>query len=188
MDVRDIPYYPGYKITDNGRVLSSRCELRHSDRHGYASVQLWANGIGKMMQVHRLVLLAWIGHPPSSGSHTRHLDGNKRNNSLSNLRWGTPKENGEDQVRLDRAARGERSGAYTHPERLARGVRNGMTTRPESIIRGENHPKSKLKYSDVIYIRSRIAHGESHRSIAISMGVSRGLISHISTRRAWRHI
>jgi hypothetical protein len=39
----------------------------------------------------------------------RHLDGNRSNNRLDNLAWGTPLENGADKARHG-TAKGERNG------------------------------------------------------------------------------
>ncbi|WP_262315234.1 HNH endonuclease [Lacticaseibacillus parakribbianus] len=44
------------------------------------------DGRQTMVPVHRLVALAWLDNPDHL-SDTDHLDGNRRNNDLSNLRW-----------------------------------------------------------------------------------------------------
>lgn len=60
--------------------------------------------------VHLLILEAFQG-PRPEGTVTRHLDGDKTNNRLSNLRRGTPAENSQDAMRhgthigTERAAR-----------------------------------------------------------------------------------
>lgn len=53
------------------------------------------------MFVHRFVMLAFVG-PLPEGLCTRHLDGNKYNNSLDNLAYGTYEENAQDELRLGR--------------------------------------------------------------------------------------
>lgn len=47
--------------------------------------------------VHRLVGAAFLG-PLSEGMETRHLDGNRLNSRLDNLRYGTRSENRYDQI------------------------------------------------------------------------------------------
>ena len=47
--------------------------------------------------MHMLVLLAFSG-PRNDGLQTRHMDGNPANNTLSNLRYGTAKQNIQDQL------------------------------------------------------------------------------------------
>lgn len=49
----------------------------------------------KTKNIHVLVAEAFIG-PRPTGYHVCHLDGDKKNNNLSNLRYDTPKANWED--------------------------------------------------------------------------------------------
>lgn len=49
------------------------------------------------LKVHRLVGSAFIGELPQ-GMVTRHLDGDKTNNAVTNLAYGTPAENSADVV------------------------------------------------------------------------------------------
>jgi hypothetical protein len=56
--------------------------------------------------VHQLVLLTFVGEPPL-GKECRHLDGNATNNHLTNLKYGTRKQNMADQRRHGVLARGE---------------------------------------------------------------------------------
>jgi len=55
----------------------------------------------KLVKVHRLVLLAFVGAPPK-GMEACHYDGDPQNNNLSNLRWDTAKENWVDRKRHGR--------------------------------------------------------------------------------------
>lgn len=60
---------------------------------GYRSVSLYPKeGKQKQIHVHRLVAIAFYGAPPE-GKVVNHKDGNKANNSLSNLEYVTPSEN-----------------------------------------------------------------------------------------------
>lgn len=58
----------------------------------------------KNFKVHRLVLMAFRG-PPPPGHEGAHMDGNKSNNTIENLNWVTPKENGVHKVIHGTAAR-----------------------------------------------------------------------------------
>ena len=58
------------------------------------------------MKLHILLTDAHIG-PRPGGMETRHLDGNPMNNHISNLRYGTRKENAQDRIRHGTQARGE---------------------------------------------------------------------------------
>jgi hypothetical protein len=58
---------------------------------GYLGVAI----MGRTRAVHRLVLMAWRG-VPKRRMDARHLDGVPTNNRLSNLCWGTRKQNHRD--------------------------------------------------------------------------------------------
>lgn len=66
---------------------------------------------GKTKLVHRLVVEAFDGAPPTD-LHTdvRHLDSNKRNNALKNLGWGTRSENMKDVVEHKRSGASRETG------------------------------------------------------------------------------
>ncbi len=85
---------------------------------------------------------------------------------------GTPKENTRDAARKGRMASGKRSGAHTHPERIRRGEQQGQ---------------HKLTAAQVLEIRQR-ALTEFYKDIAADYGISYGLVGHIVSRRAWKHI
>lgn len=103
-DWRLVPEHPDYWVSSHGRVFSCRGpgepkELRggHNQR-GYRLVQMRRPGGGITARtVHRLVALAFLG-PPPDGMQIRHLDGDKENNAVGNLAYGTASENMLDQV------------------------------------------------------------------------------------------
>ena len=65
---------------------------------GYPTVNL-SDGVGKRRwYVHRLVLEAFVG-PRPEGMACRHLDGDRANNRVENLAWGTYSENERDKLR-----------------------------------------------------------------------------------------
>lgn len=102
MTTREIPGFPGYTISDDGQVWSTcrgRLRLRKlvPDRKGYLGLQIFRDGQRHDFKVHKLVALTFIG-PRPEGMQVRHLDGNKLNNSVDNLAYGTASENVLDQV------------------------------------------------------------------------------------------
>ena len=109
---RDIPGYEGlYQVSNLGRVISLPGGRRSGQilangrsSTGYLTVVLWKTGAGKSYQVQSLVLLAFEG-PQPDGSVIRHLDGNKVNNKLSNLCYGTQTQNYRDVYDIGRTHR-----------------------------------------------------------------------------------
>lgn len=98
---REIPEYPGYLVSNDGRVLSRKRrkerELSQCLRQRYRCVKIG----GTVEDVQTLMLLAWVG-PRPPGNQARHLDGDKENNAVGNLAWGTVLENRDDKVRHGR--------------------------------------------------------------------------------------
>lgn len=63
----------------------------------------------KCMTAHRLALLAFVG-PCPAGMQARHLNDDRHDNRIENLRWGTPLENAADARRNGIRRTGERNG------------------------------------------------------------------------------
>lgn len=163
-----------YEVSTLGRIRSllvhTRVRQAHSDGEhrclsakrgsaGYPQVRLTDHrGEQENYHVHRLVLESFIG-PPPIGTECRHLDGNRGNSRLTNLRWGSPKENREDSVRHGTAAIGERQGF------------------------------AKLTEAEVLEIRRAYAAREaSQYRLAALYGVCRGTIGFILRGETWRHL
>ena len=127
---KDIPRYEGYyQVSDRGRVKALAKIVQKSiakPGRGSSPVQFWAERIMKLSltrryvrvmlrrggqhedcHVHRLVLLAFVGEPPS-GHQACHNDGNPNNNYLSNLRWDSCRNNQLDRKRHGTALDGEK--------------------------------------------------------------------------------
>lgn len=111
-----IPGWEGlYEVSDHGRVRSLPRVVKSNDaggtrwwngrvrkptlyNNGYYYVALTGRGRRERFAIHRLVLLAFAGPCPPS-HEALHGDGDRGNNRLSNLRWGTSKENAADRDR-----------------------------------------------------------------------------------------
>ena len=93
---KSIPNYPMYKIGNDGTVISmfnNKIRIRKPICvHGYYYVNLNKNNIYKRFAIHRLVAEAFIPNPDNK-PQVDHIDGDKSNNEVSNLRWVTPSEN-----------------------------------------------------------------------------------------------
>ncbi len=165
---RKIKNYP-YKISNFGRVKRIKSAngtrigkilklLIHS--HGYLYVRLYKKEKkGKDFRIHRLVAESFLG-PCPDGKEVNHKDGNKKHNKVSNLEYTTHSENIKHAFEL--------------------GLKNH---------KGENHPSNKLREKDVLKIRKLYRTGNYiQEEIAKMFNISRSLISHIVSRKNWKHI
>ena len=94
---KQLPFDDRYIVSNKGNVKScvygkERC-LKPVLNHGYPFVRIKR----KMYFVHRLVALAFIPTDDTT-LHIDHIDGDRRNNDVSNLRWCTQKENNNNPV------------------------------------------------------------------------------------------
>jgi hypothetical protein len=144
-----------YSVVIRGKMLA----LNTLQGNGYLYVDLMGKGCGGRALVHRVVLEAFVG-PCPEGMECRHLDGDRRNNRLDNLCWGTRAENWDDKRR--------------------HGTLN--------ILRGEQSPQHKLKASDVARIRERHAAGERQAALGREYGIHQVTVSEIVTRKIWSHV
>ena len=82
-----------HKISCNGNIwseITNKFLKNKCNRNGYLSIQLTQRG--KCYLVHRLVATAFIPNPENK-PQVNHIDGNKSNNTASNLEWCTQSEN-----------------------------------------------------------------------------------------------
>lgn len=92
---RPIPGYEDkYYVSNLGRVKNAKgkvIKLQRNNR-GYAIYSF--NDRGKnTLYIHHLVMEVYGPHRPAPNYQIDHIDGNKRNNCISNLEWVTPSEN-----------------------------------------------------------------------------------------------
>ena len=98
-------YNDMYKITINGEVISyvqspNGKKLKPSlDSRGYYFVVLYKNKKPKCCRVHRLIAEAFISKIEGK-DFVNHIDGNSKNNSITNLEWCTHQENIKHAVRI----------------------------------------------------------------------------------------
>ena len=113
-------------------------------------------------RAHRIVATLFIPNPDNK-PEVNHIDGNKLNNCVSNLEWCTKSEN------------------ITHA------IKTGLAERKH----GEQHPLSKLKESDILYIRSHYKKGDviyGCKPLAIKFGVDAKTMLDVIRKRTWKHI
>lgn len=78
--------YPGYQVSDHGRVKSPSGRIIGKPNHtrGYVRVSIAAH---QVVMVHHLVAEAFIG--PRRGAQVIHKDRDPSNNRADNLKYGT---------------------------------------------------------------------------------------------------
>jgi hypothetical protein len=163
----EIPGFPGYRISSDGSCWSRRTpsgtlgenwkRLKPVHNHGYIMFCFSIDNQQNWRYAHRLVAEAFLG-PCPDGQEVRHKDGDRSNNHLSNLCYGTPKDNAED-----------------------RDV-HGTT------YRGERLWSNKLSIFDVLQIRRSYADGVSPTLLARRYSLNRGTVHRIVKRLIWKHI
>lgn len=88
-----------YFVSNYGR-LKSYCKYNailikpYKNQHGYLRADMWIDGKRRTVLIHRLVAKYFIENDnPEEKDTVDHIDGNKHNNSASNLRWLTRSAN-----------------------------------------------------------------------------------------------
>ena len=113
-----IGYEEFYLIASDGNIYSKRkwrgVEMRilktSPDKYGYTRVFLTKNGKTTGIKVHKLMAINFMGEKPKE-MQVRHLDGNKNNNEINNLKYGTALENANDRFLHGKTATGEKIGS-----------------------------------------------------------------------------
>ena len=86
-----------YSITEDGRVYSHKINKwvkQQISNNGYYVVSIGSDsGVRYRKKVHRLLLQIYKPIEDSDSYVVNHIDGDKKNNDLSNLEWCTVKEN-----------------------------------------------------------------------------------------------
>jgi hypothetical protein len=96
---RDIKGYEGlYKVSFLGRIKNKKGQIRKQTIiNRYLTVGLCKNGISKTKRVNIIVARAFIPNPDNKPV-ADHIDDNKLNNRVDNLRWLTHSRNSQEYV------------------------------------------------------------------------------------------
>ena len=84
-----------YSVNENGEIrndISGKIKSAYVCKgNGYYYVDLWENNKCKKMQLHRIIAEAFIPNPEDKPT-VDHVDGDRKNNRIDNLRWATYSE------------------------------------------------------------------------------------------------
>ena len=150
-----------YAVSDCGDVVNTKTgNWLGYNGHGYSLVTIRREaGHIESTSVHRLVYETFVGKIPK-GLEINHIDGNKRNNRLSNLELCTSRENS------------------------LHALRTGLW-KPK---KGEDHPLAKLAESDVLDIYTLIKQGYGNAEIAALYDLDRSYINCIRSGTRWQEL
>ena len=103
---KDIPGWEGrYQVSNKGRVKSlisgNRIRKQHKNPEGYMRITLVRGGLFPAFAVHRLVAIAFIPNPECKPV-IDHINGEREDNRVENLRWTTVLENANNPVTMKR--------------------------------------------------------------------------------------
>lgn len=170
-EIREIPGFPGYGASSDGRVWSHwkwgtrtlavgwrEITQGHKPGSEYKTVSIGPFGFQKRCQVHRLVIVTFHG-PIPEGMVVDHLDCDKSNNSIENLEIVSSSEN-------------ERR-AFVNGRKL-RGIEHGMAKYSEAQIQ-------RIKRE---YVRGEI----TQKELAKKIGVGAATVCQVLTGRQWTHV
>lgn len=116
----EINGYPQYLIYEDGRVFSKKTNRflkNHLMNHGYYSNGLTENGKVKFFLNHRLIALHYLPNPHNY-PHIDHIDRNKQNNHISNLRWVSREINMGNQTKAKNNTSGHQSIGFQKDKKL----------------------------------------------------------------------
>lgn len=161
-----------YQVSDLGRIRRSapgrrthvgRIVTLSRNTYGYLQADLHVNGKSHTTTVHKCVTAAFLG-PCPDGMQVDHINGDKTDNRVENLRYVTQADNIRHCYRL------AREGRISH---------NGI---------GESHPCSKLTEEQVRMVRHLLSIGMPATQIAKRYGVSDRAIGKILHGDTWTHV
>lgn len=170
---KTIKDFPNYQVSNMGRIRSiDRIDSRgyyqkgkllrpyKRLKDGYLKINLYNKNTIHTKYVHRIVLETFKCNTINN-MECCHNNGNRSDNKIKNLRWGTHKENSLDVIK---------HGTQYYPS-------------------GSKHGMSKLTESQVLKIREKYNKENTNKKIlAKEYGVSYTTIREIVNKHLWKHI
>jgi len=123
--------------TETKKTLIQSKQIINKNETGYLYVSLIKDNIVNRISVHRLVALTYIDNPLNL-PEVHHIDNNRSNNNMSNLKWVSVKDN--RRLRVVNAPKGVNHWNY--------GLKRSKLTKTKmsNAKLGTNHPKFKGYY------------------------------------------
>lgn len=108
-EFREIPGFPSYKINRQGTVINKDGEEKtwHGARYNQCSMYDIETKDMKTMSQHRLLALTFLPNP-NNYPDVDHINRNKRDNRLENLRWYAKSDNEKNKGLSVRNTSGEK--------------------------------------------------------------------------------
>jgi hypothetical protein len=143
--VRD---FPNWMVGDDGSVWTFTnggwypAITRESKNGGYLSVVMQHGLIRRTVHTYTLILEAFVGPPPDGMMCCHAPDVDPANNALSNLRWGTGKDNAAD---LKKYGKNPKSRSAESGRRVKHPIKRHHSNPP---VKRDNPPRPKLPAID----------------------------------------
>lgn len=151
-----------YTINDNGEIfsdISGKMKTRNKGNTEYQIINFMTQeGKKKTYRVHRLVMMAFKPVKDMDKLEVNHIDGDKKNNALSNLEWCSSSEN----------------------------QKHAFQTGLQQPRKGEKSNFSKLTQADIEKIFELRKLGWLQKDIADQIGCTRSNISYILNHKTWQ--
>jgi len=158
-----------YQVSNYGRIKSFAYNKKDGQIlngfviNGFKQVQINTKKSKRKFYVHKFVAQIWISKPSDKHNFVIHLDGNLRNNHISNLEWHTRE-------------------TLTEKHRELGNLKNKNTNR-KNIIRN-----SKLNELDIRHLKSMLEKGIVQSKIAKLFCISEMQVTRIKRGENWGHI
>lgn len=135
---RDIPKFKGYRISSLGRVLGKRGIMKApTSKIGYPKVTIYTKGKKVTKNVHRIMSEVFLGI--KNNQQTDHIDGNRENNTLQNLRIATHSQNQRNKTTRKTKKSSKYKGVYKNGEGFIAQIRIGDRNKTIGWFKSEDN-------------------------------------------------